>query len=52
MAERAILHVIILLEAGQRSLIVARDAQRPVTENAFGIDDMPQRFLHLHFPGA
>ena len=46
MAERSVLHVVILLEAGQRSFVVAGNAQRPVAENAFGIDDVSQRFLH------
>ena len=45
-AERSILHVIILLKAGQRSLVVAGNAHRPVAEDAFGVNDVPERFLH------
>src|SRR4051812_49205448 len=49
MCERSILHVVILLKAGERSLVIAGDAQCPVAENALGINDVSQRFLDTPF---
>src|SRR6185295_15048976 len=48
--ERSVLHVVVLLEAGQGSLVVAGNTQRPVAENAFGVHDVPERFLHTPLP--
>ena len=42
----------ILLEAGQGSMVVACESERPVSEDSFGVGQMPDDFLDAPFPGA
>src|SRR5690349_9740632 len=47
LAEGSILYVVILLEALDRSPVIARNTQRPVGENPLGVDHVAE-----HFPYA
>ncbi len=44
-------NVVVLLEARQIRAVAARKAQRPVGENALGIDQVPQHLPHAPLPG-
>src|ERR1700726_1532556 len=43
--KRTIAHVVVLLEAGEGCAVGARDAQRPVSEDAFAVADVAENFL-------
>src|SRR5215510_5321638 len=45
LAEIAVGDIIILVEARQRALIVARKTQRAIGEDALGVNQMPDNFL-------
>src|SRR5579864_1338174 len=50
--EGAVADVVVLLEAGQRSAVSARDAQSAVGEDALGITDVAEDFFGGPFVGS